>query len=142
MLRLRVILLATAFVTTLGISHVLGKSGQKAVPRQPSVASGKELFLKYCVSCHGENGNGKTAAAIALKPPPADLTTLAKRHKGKYPSGYVTVLLKLGRSRTAPGSTDMPVFGPKFKQLDPVNDPTGQKHIDDVVAYIETLQAK
>jgi mono/diheme cytochrome c family protein len=140
MLPLRMILLATAIVTTLGISHAFGKNGQKAVPKQPSVSSGMELFLKYCASCHGENGKGKTSAASALNTPPTDLTTLSKRHNDKYPSGYVTVLLKFGRSSTAHGSTDMPVWGTKFGQLDPVNDPTGQQHIDDVVAYIKTLQ--
>jgi hypothetical protein len=33
-------------------------------------------------------------------------------------------------------------WGPRFKAIDPVRDPTGQQHVDDVVAYIESLQAK
>lgn len=34
----------------------------------------------------------------------------------------------------------MPVWGSRFKELDPVKDPTGQQHVDDLVAYVETLQ--
>ena len=119
-----------------------GKGAQKSNARQPDLASGKETFLKYCASCHGEDGKGNGPAAIALKPPPSDLTTLSARHGGKYPAGYVGVLVKFGRNLAAHGSLDMPVWGSRFKELEPVRDPTGQLHIDDVVAYIRSLQAK
>jgi mono/diheme cytochrome c family protein len=102
--------------------------------------SGKETFVKYCASCHGEDGKGNVPAAIALKPPPSDLTTLSRHRKGKYPSGYVSAVLKFGRSFAAHGAEDMPVWGSRFKGLDPIHDPTGQQHVDDVVAYIESLQ--
>ena len=114
---------------------------QNPAARQPNIASGKETFSKYCASCHGETGKGNGPAAIALKPPPSDLTTLSKRYEGKYPVGYVSALLKFGRSLAAHGSLDMPVWGARFKTLDPVGDPTGQQHVDDLVAYIRSLQA-
>jgi hypothetical protein len=101
---------------------------------------GKETFLKYCMPRDAGKGNGP--AAIALKPPPSDLTTLSARHEGKYPAGYVSALVKFGRSLTAHGSLNMPVWGACFKELDPVRDPTGQHHVDDVVAYIRSLQVK
>jgi mono/diheme cytochrome c family protein len=142
MFPLKVILLGTAFVTALGMVRAQGKSEQKPVTRQPSTASGREMFLKYCASCHGEDGKGNGPAAIAMKMPPPDLTTLSRRHEGKYPVGYVSALLKFGRNFAAHGSEDMPVWGSSFKTLDPVHDPTGQQHVDDVVAYIGSLQAK
>jgi mono/diheme cytochrome c family protein len=119
-----------------------GESAQKSAGRQPNLASGKETFLKYCASCHGEDGKGNGPAAMALKPPPSDLTTLSVRHQGKYPAGYIAALVKFGRSLAAHGSLDMPVWGSRFKELDPVRDPTGQQHVDDVVEYIRSLQAK
>ncbi|MGB9465284.1 MAG: cytochrome c [Candidatus Acidiferrum sp.] len=139
---LRVILLGTAFVMVLSIGHTQGKREQKPAARQPSTESGKETFLKYCASCHGKDGKGNGPAAIALKPPPSDLTTLSRSNEGKFPSGYISAVLKFGRSLAAHGSEDMPVWGSRFKALDPVRDPTGQQHVDDVVAYIESLQAK
>jgi mono/diheme cytochrome c family protein len=142
MFALRVILLCTALAAILGISHAGQKVDQKRPARQPNALSGKVTFLKYCASCHGEDAKGNGPAAIALKPPPADLTTLARRYNGKFPSGYVGALLKFGRNLAAHGSDDMPVWGSKFRDLDPIKDPTGQQHLDDMVAYIESLQAK
>ena len=136
------VLLGTAFVLVLGIVHVDGKSEQKRAARQPNKVSGKETFLKYCASCHGTGGKGDGPAAFALKPPPSDLTALSKRHEGKYPSGFVSAVLVFGRNLLAHGSDDMPVWGSRFKMIDPDHDPTGQEHVDDVVAYIESLQAK
>lgn len=85
-------------------------------------------------------GNGP--AAFAMGTLPADLTTLARRHEGKYPAGYISALLQFGRSLAAHGSENMPVWGSRFKEIDPVRDPTGQQHVDDVVFYIGTLQVK
>ena len=142
MFAFKVILLCTALAAVLGISRADQKTDQKHPARQPNSLSGKETFLKYCASCHGGDAKGNGPASIALKPPPADLTTLARRHDGKFPSGYVGALLKFGRNLTAHGSDDMPVWGSLLKDLDPIKDPTGQQHVDDVVAYIESLQAK
>jgi mono/diheme cytochrome c family protein len=119
-----------------------GKSAQKSAGRQPNLASGKETFLKYCASCHEEDGKENGPAAMALKPPPSDLTTLLVRHEGKYPEGYISALVKFGRSLAAHGSLDMPVWGSCFKEIDPVRDPTGQQHVDDVAEYIRSLQTK
>jgi mono/diheme cytochrome c family protein len=141
-IRFPTILLGTMLVTTLGILRAEGEPAQKPPAGQAGTASGKETFLKYCASCHGEDGRGNGPAATALKPPPSDLTTLSKRHEGKYPEGYVSALVKFGRNLAAHGSLDMPVWGSRFKELDPVRDPTGQQHVDEVVAYIRSLQAK
>ena len=86
---LRLILLSVALVTAIGIARPQEKREQKPVAKQASVTPGKETFLRYCASCHGEDGKGDGPAAVAMKPPPSDLTTISKRHEGKYPAGYV-----------------------------------------------------
>jgi mono/diheme cytochrome c family protein len=139
---LRAILLGSALVTAFAMVHAQGKKGQKPAARQPSAESGKETFLKYCASCHGEGGKGADPAAMAMRDPLPDLTTLSRRHEGKYPAGFVGAVVKFGRSMAAHGSEDMPVWGSRFKTLDPVRDPTGQQHVDDVVAFLESLQVK
>ena len=37
--------------------------------------SGKQLYLKYCSQCHGENGDGEGYAAPHLQPRPRNFTT-------------------------------------------------------------------
>jgi len=110
--------------------------------RKADLTSGNQTFLQYCASCHGKDAKGGGPAAFAMKIPPPDLTALATRHEGKYPAGYVSAVLIFGRSLASHGSEDMPVWGSRFKNLDPEHDPTGQQHIDDLVAYIQSLQVK
>jgi mono/diheme cytochrome c family protein len=132
----------------LGLAPVFSPSVecQKTTPeskeRKVNLVSGKETFLQYCASCHGKTAKGDGPAAFVMKPSPADLTTLAKRNEGKYPAGSVSAILRFGRSFAAHGASDMPVWGTRFKNLDPVHDPTGQQHIDDLVAYVQSLQVK
>ena len=129
-------------VPSLGIGQGQGNRKSKPAPRPANLASGNETFLQYCASCHGKLGKGDGPAALAMKAPPPDLTTLANRHDGKYPAGYVSAVLKFGRGLASHGSEEMPVWGSRFRSLDPARDPTGQQHMDDVVAYIQSLQVK
>jgi mono/diheme cytochrome c family protein len=140
MLRRSAIFLGIALMVALGICAAHQKSKSQTTPRKPDLTTGKATFLQYCASCHGKTAKGDGPAAFAMKIPPTDLTTLTRRHEGKFPAGYVAALLIFGRSLASHGSFDMPVWGTRFRSLDPVNDPTGQQHIDDVVAYIRSLQ--
>jgi mono/diheme cytochrome c family protein len=139
---LKFILPVTCLLATLGTAYPQATKNQESGARDTGAAAGKRTFVKHCASCHGTAGKGGGPAAAALNPQPPDLTTLARRHNGKYPAGYVGALLKFGRSLAAHGSEDMPVWASRFRELDPVEDPTGQHHIDDVVAYLASLQAE
>jgi mono/diheme cytochrome c family protein len=138
----KLILLGASWLTVLGVTGPQNKNERKSAPRPPSAASGQETFLKYCASCHGKTAKGDGPAVFVFRTPPPDLTTLSKRHENKFPAGYVGVVLTFGKRFDSHGSEDMPVWGSTFKTLDPVHDPTGQQHIDDVVAYIRSLQVK
>lgn len=146
MLRKRTISLKKALLigAVVGVLSAGALAQQKKAEKRtkPDLTPGKSLFLQYCASCHGADAKGNGPAAIAMKVPPPDLTELTKRNEGRYPAGYVGALLKFGRNLASHGSLDMPVWGHRFKSLDPADDPTGQKHVDEVVAYIESLQAK
>lgn len=138
----KLILLSASWLTFLSVTGPQNKNERKSAPRPPSAASGQETFLKYCASCHGKTAKGDGPAVFVFRTPPPDLTTLSKRHENKFPAGYVGVVLTFGKRFASHGSEDMPVWGSTFKTLDPVHDPTGQQHIDDVVAYIRSLQVK
>lgn len=141
-LRTGLISFGAALALALGATFAPAQNEHQPPVTKPHASTGKEIYLQYCASCHGKTGHGDGPAAIAMKPPPTDLTTLAKRNKGQYPAGYVGALLKFGRSLAAHGSDEMPVWGARFKALDSVQDPTGQQHVEYVVAYVGSLQVK
>lgn len=118
------------------------KPTQRPAAKPANLESGKQMYLKYCASCHGKEGKGDGPAAWAMNTPPTDLTTLAKRNAGKFPWGYVGAILKFGKSFASHGSEDMPIWGQRFKELDPTRDPTGDQHVKDLVAYIASQQVK
>lgn len=43
--------------------------------KEEATRSGKKLFSKNCVVCHGEQGNGDGMAAISLHPHPTNLVS-------------------------------------------------------------------
>ena len=95
-------------------------SAQKAAPTvkhvpitQTASNSGKEMFNNYCAVCHGRHGKGDGPAAAALKVPPTDLTTLAQKNGGKFPSDHVSAVLHGQAPTAAHGSQDM-LFGVHF----------------------------
>jgi mono/diheme cytochrome c family protein len=101
--------------------------------------SGADIFKWYCAACHGKNGKGNGPAASELKVAPPDLTTLAKRNKGKFPADYVTRVFVNG-PKPAHGTAEMPVWGPLFSELNAKGHVTVE--IDRVVDYLESLQQK
>jgi mono/diheme cytochrome c family protein len=122
------------------------RSQIKKVPIQRTPASsGAEMFMQYCAACHGASGKGDGPAASALKIPPADLTTLAKRHGGKFPDSYVATVLENGVSEAkAHGSKDMPVWGELFGSISSGKSAAGQEvklRISNMSDYLKTLQS-
>jgi hypothetical protein len=139
---IRPIPIPALLVAALATTAQQEKSKAKPATTSANPAAGHETFLKYCASFYGTAGKSDGPAAFAMKTPPPDLTTLTRRHEGKFPKGYIGALLKFGRNFAAHGSEEMLVWGAQFRSFDPVKDPTGQQHIDDVVAYIRSLQVK
>ena len=115
----------------------------KKTPVQPtSPASGAEMFKAYCTACHGPDGKGNGPAAPQLKQQPADLTTLAKRHDGKFPDDYVANVLRFGVKAPTHGSSDMPVWGPLFSSVSNHDKEQVQMRIYNLTSYLKSLQVK
>jgi mono/diheme cytochrome c family protein len=116
--------------------------------RHTSPESGERMYEAYCASCHGKTGDGNGPAASALKTPPADLTTLAKRNHGKFPMDRVVSILRFGAEEpTAHGSSQMPIWGPLFSDLRSTSmrgahSPEVSLRISNLARYIESLQKK
>jgi mono/diheme cytochrome c family protein len=119
------------------------KSATKEAPSQTATAAlGKKTYLEYCAVCHGPDGRGMGPAASALKTPPADLSTLARKHDGKFPDEYVSGILRFGKPIAAHGSADMPVWGPIFGRRDNGSEVAVRQRIKNLCDYLATLQEK
>ncbi len=115
---------------------------QKAPPTVSTITSGPELYTAYCASCHGVSGKGEGPAASALKVPPPDLTTLAKRNGGRYPDGHIYQVIEWGGAIASHGSRQMPVWGVAFRPLTGENQKQVSDRIKALTDYIGTLQQK
>ncbi len=120
------------------------KSATKKAPSQTATAAafGKKTYLEYCAVCHGPDGRGTGPAASSLKEPPADLTTLAKTHDGKFPDEYVAGIVRFGKPVAAHGSLDMPVWGPIFSRRENGDEAAVRRRIRNLCAYLATLQER
>jgi len=103
---------------------------------------GPELFRAYCATCHGVDGKGTGPMSATLKTPPADLTGIAKRNKGKFPFEKVQRIIS-GEERPAAshGTREMPVWGPILSEVSWDQD-LGRIRIYSLTKYLEEIQAK
>jgi mono/diheme cytochrome c family protein len=106
------------------------------------VPSGEAMYKQFCAACHGTHAQGNGPAASMLKTQAPDLTTLAKRHGGKFPYDYVSSVLRFGPGTTAHGSSDMPTWGPIFRTIDKDSEHAAQDRIRNLVDYLASLQRK
>jgi mono/diheme cytochrome c family protein len=133
------ILLAVPYL----VAQDAAKTTVKHVPiTQTAPNSGKEMFSSYCAVCHGADAKGAGPAASAMKTPPSDLTTLAQKNGGKYPSAHVAAVIRGQGALPSHGSEEMPVWGPLFSSLSQGHEAQVQQRVANLVQYIETLQAK
>lgn len=103
---------------------------------------GRDLFQFYCATCHGRDAKGDGTVAAALKTPPADLTTIARRNGGQFPKAKVTAFVSEEQPPIlSHGPREMPVWGPIFRGLDS-SDTRAKLRITNLVSYIESMQVK
>ena len=55
--------------------------------------SGKDLYVRFCASCHGASGRGDGPVASSFKAEVPDLTLIAQRAKGAYPRDRIDKII-------------------------------------------------
>jgi mono/diheme cytochrome c family protein len=134
-------------LTGMAVAVAAGQEGRtKPQPDQknkPLIASvqGPDLFRAYCAPCHGDDGKGNGPVAPALNAKPADLTTIAQRNGGVFPSKRVRDIISGDDVIVAHGSREMPVWGPIFHQIEWDRD-LGDVRLRNIVKYLESIQGK
>jgi mono/diheme cytochrome c family protein len=104
---------------------------------------GASLFHQYCASCHGATGAGDGPMAAYLTVKPTDLTRIAARHGGTFPSETIARIIAGEEEIPGHGTHTMPVWGERLQDdvIGSVNKPAvARGRIAFLVDYLETLQ--
>lgn len=111
-------------------------------PAADESPAGVALYTRYCASCHGVSARGDGPVGAALRTPPPDLTTLARR-AGRFDDAGLVAVIDGRRLVQAHGPREMPVWGAVFDE-----ELAGQPHAGRttllraqvLVDYLRTLQ--
>ena len=104
---------------------------------------GGEVYRTYCASCHGTAARGDGPLASSMRRKPANLTEIATRNGGQFPSELVFKVID-GRERVrGHGGPDMPVWGDAFARSRDGGDEVRVKAvIKSLVEYLESIQLR
>jgi mono/diheme cytochrome c family protein len=80
-------------------------------PTEVIAVEGRDLYMRYCASCHGISGMGDGPVAAALAPRPADLTRLRERYGEPSPLRQTIAAIDGRQLVRAHGHSAMPVWG-------------------------------
>jgi mono/diheme cytochrome c family protein len=105
--------------------------------------TGRQLYERFCASCHGEAGFGDGPVAPSLKAVVPDLTRLYQRNGGRFPEERVRRIIDGREIRIAHGTRYMPVWGQEFSAAEggtPEAQAASAKIISKLVDYLHSIQ--
>jgi mono/diheme cytochrome c family protein len=126
-MKLRVLWSMFALGTALCVSRPALAAGN-------DVSEGHRYFVRYCASCHGQDGLGDGAVAKSLARPPANLRKLGDKYGVPLPTHRIAELIDGRDTVRAHGNRDMPVWGERLYALG--HGEKGEAGIGEVIAKI------
>ncbi|HXQ22490.1 MAG TPA: c-type cytochrome [Candidatus Acidoferrales bacterium] len=133
---------------TIGAAAILALMGTVLIASVTRAADApppaKAAYTKYCGACHGAEGKGDGVVSGFLRPPPTDLTQLAKKAGGKFPFKQTMDAIDGTTSVRAHGDPNMPVWGESFRREVPDANPQARARgkLMLITQYIESIQQK
>lgn len=135
-------------VLTLMTSAMAVLSPHPALAQQKLGAPpGRGSYIRNCAVCHGDDGKGDGLYASELKVKPADLTQLAKKSNGAFPSARVARILDGSEEIPGHGTGQKPVWGHEFGAGEEAAGgnpaPTvARERIQLIIRYLSSIQEK
>jgi mono/diheme cytochrome c family protein len=105
---------------------------------------GRSLYVDHCELCHGADARGE-GELPGLSTPPADLTRIAVRRGGDFPSGEIAHYIDGRMPIDGHRSPDMPVWGRVMSTEfgDPsVREEVTRGKISALVSYLRSIQVE
>lgn len=132
---------ALPLLLILGAPAVLPEQGPKLEP--PALETGAYLFRAHCAVCHGQTGEGDGPMADQLRTLPADLTRLAIRNRGRFPSDKVAKMIDGREPVKGHGGFGMPIWGDIFKESQHgYSEAVVKDRIARITQHLESFQKK
>lgn len=110
----------------LGVLALLALLAASAAAAQADVKAGRELYNKWCTSCHGVTGKGDGPVAANLPVKPGNHTDGSRMNV--LPDTYLFTIIKQG-GQAVQKSQMMPPWGTQLTD----------QQIRDVIAYLRSL---
>jgi nucleotide-binding universal stress UspA family protein/cytochrome c5 len=105
--------------------------------------AGATVFGMYCASCHGATARGDGPLAPAMSRKPANLTEIAKRNGGQFPTELVFRTIDGRQPVRGHGGPDMPVWGDVFTRSRDAGDAERVKAvIQSLVEFLDSIQVR
>lgn len=105
---------------------------------------GKRLYRVHCQACHGDSGQGDGPMKDQLEMMAPDLTTIAARNDGEFPTERIHQVIDGRQESLAHGTREMPVWGFTFQSTG--RDTDQEQEIRGMVSalarYLESLQVE
>ena len=101
--------------------------------RSPAQMSGMDMYQQLCSSCHGVDGGGDGPVSSLIKIGVPDLTRIAARDGGDFPTEDVRRTIDGRWDRRAHGARDMPVWGWQFYDSSATNDAEERARVDSMI---------
>ena len=114
--------------------------GAAATAGADDIAQGRAIYLRYCASCHGRNGEGDGPMARALTTPPTNLRLLSDLYGNPLEEGKVVRAIDGRAEVKAHGPREMPVWGERFYVETQGDELRVQSRIAKLVAYLQSIQ--
>ena len=107
--------------------------------------SGAQLYQVFCASCHGSQALGDGPVANTLKPSVPDLTRIAARNGGEFPTQRVRETIDGQTLPPVHGTRAMPVWGWDFYAInrpDPARRDRANELIGRLVDHLASIQQR
>jgi mono/diheme cytochrome c family protein len=130
--------------TSLVMSLLAGCASTSPDSREVSELSGAEMYQRLCASCHGVGAHGDGPVASLIKIGVPDLTRIALRDGGEFPTEDVHRTIDGRFELRAHGPRDMPVWGWQFYDISNADDAAESARVDAMITrlvdYLRSIQ--
>jgi mono/diheme cytochrome c family protein len=129
-----------------GVAALLVTACAGAPERDIAELSGVDMYQQLCASCHGVSAHGDGPVSSLIKVGVPDLTRIAARDGGEFPTEDVRRTIDGRWDRRAHGARDMPVWGWQLYDSSSTNDAQERAQVDSMidrlVTYLRSIQVE